>query len=1732
MTDFASIGIELDSRPVVEGTKALDALGEASARVEQRVRVNNGQMADTTKIMQAQADQAKAAAQANSVLGGSTAQLTLGQQQLIERFREQAATVGMSRSQLMAYQAAQLGVTEQTRDAIAAIKAHEDALKAAAKAKEDAAKSSNVLTDALKLLAAGYAALKVGEYIKDAALMAARYETLGVVLEVVGRNAGYTKTQMDAAAEGIARQGITMLESRNSAIKLVQAHVDLANASGLARIAQDAAVIGGINSSEAFDRMVNGISRGNVLILRNIGINVNLQTAYTQMAESLGKTTRELTENERVQARLNAVIERGADIAGTYEAAMGTAAKQILSMQRYTEDLKVKLGETFNEVLTVAVMALTDQLKDANNEVSELSKNGQLAEWGRDLTGIFVGVANAIDNILTGAKMAGTWAGHMKASGDIDDQFRQKYNAAPKDQRQMVRNEWAVALTEEQKQYEASQVTLAGMFDRFQRASDERMTARSTKLKADADARLKVDQDYATRAQALLIANADKSIEIQQAAQAKLAKEVYQGTPTYRDTEGREPKDKIDQADNTRLQDRLARIATEAAAEKANTEYLMRLDDMRHKAGELGDAEYYENRRNNLGVLAGVEIGMYGQELEALRAHHNSTEEEEAKNEKAIHDILDKRAAVRRKFDYDDLTMDEDARLRERALVMASDDAANKYTSSLNQQLIAIEAAIGKRQRSKSAIEAETIAIYEQAVANMQLQVSAPITGQHTEADREAAQRMLVQLQQELDLHHKIGAALHEEDTYRAQRKAADQAIADWRRAGSSIADSLSSAFGEGGKALGGMFKAYADNAARQLQLNKELKDSTRGLAADDPEAVAATDRAHREMATSQVKSYGDMADAARGFFSEGSRGYAAMDAAAKVMHSTEVALSLVKGVNAVLTQGSGDPYSAFARMAAMAAVVAALGVAISGVSGGDTTAKDRQASIGTGSVLGDAKAKSESISKSLDAIDSNTYQGLTVSMGMLDALRAIQNGISGLGNILIHTNGFTTTTAATQLGGAANLTNSWLDPMSKLIGNKLFGGAPGKIANAIFGGNVHSIDTGVMLPAMSLGQIASSGASVSQYNDTKTDGGWFSSDKYGTQTNSLGAEVNDQFTKILLGLRDGIGEAGKLLGLSGDAFNAQLNSFVVDPGKISTKDLKPAEVQAALEAALSKAGDDMAKFAIGGLQQFQKAGEGYLETLTRIANDYQTVDVVLQSLGMTCNAVGIGSVAARERLIELSGGLEKFTSNAGQFLKDFYTDQERAAALKARIDPTLAKYGLSTDGPDAMKAFRDVVVGLDATTEAGAQAYAELMQIAPAFKTVTDAAKDTANAAKEAAQSMKDAATGLLGGVDSTFSVLQSVAAREKAALQVRIDAESALIAKHKALSDALHSVSDGMRDPSQFAADRASAQAQIKAALAMAKAGALPAADSLKQALSVVSQDASSQFATFADYQRDLYGTKNDIEALAKLSDDALSVEEKSLEALQAQVKSLDDMLAREQEQLDELKGIGTTGLTLVQALEALRGAILAAQGNPIVAATKAVSDAYQSALGRAPEAAGLEYWQKQAAGGTSVSDIVAAIKRSPEAQVQSLYQSVLGRTADAGGLRYFLDSGESIDAIRAAMMRSDEYKKSHSIPGFVNGGDFMGGIRLVGELGPEVEATGASRIHSTRDIMSSLRSPSDNNAALAAEIKELRKESAEKAKMLDAALTAIAKYAMKIADYHDKADAIGTPPVRVDA
>ena len=747
-----------------------------------------------------------------------------------------------------------------------------------------------------------------------------------------------------------------------------------------------------------------------------------------------------------------------------------------------------------------------------------------------------------------------------------------------------------------------------------------------------------------------------------------------------------------------------------------------------------------------------------------------------------------------------------------------------------------------------------------------------------------------------------------------------------------SFGDALKEAFGGAGDAINKMSNSLQDFGRRQAEINKQRGNAANkylnGLS-DEKQYLKDVSRINAEDIKGRLSGYGDMAGAAAGFFGEQSKGYKALMAVSQVFHAAELAMTLAelvpKGISAVLTQGSGDPYTAFGRMAAMAAIVAGLGVAISGGSGGGANiAKDRQAANGTGTVLGDPTAKSESIVKSQSLIADNTFRDLAISSGMLSALRNIESGIGGLGGLLAQTPGVTNEVAGITQSAVADFNAKTLRyfPVTAII-DKLTGGfltrISNSVTNAIFGGKITTLDTGITAGRASLAQIDRGGLSVGQYTDIKKDGGLFRKDKYRSPVTPLGAEMDDQFTKIVLGLRDTVNAAADALGVGGDAFTAKLNSFVVDIGKISFKGLDAKAQQEALEAAFSKMGDDMAKFGVDGLRQFRDVGEGYLETLVRVANDYATIDAVLGSFNKTFGAVGISSIAAREELLKMSGGLDNFTSQGAFFLENFFTDKEKADTLRKSVNSILTPLNKGKD-ITSVEEFKKLALAQDLTTEAGQKTYTSMMAVSQAFIELSRYGDEFGVVAKTASEidserkDLQQQLNGLTKSETELLAIQRSAIADVNKALFDQIQAAKAVITAKDALAKAYDTESAAAKTalekskawvstlnglnasmnlgnqsiltPEQKYAE---ARAQFEKTLAAANAGDTTAQSGLsaaEQAFLTASQVVNASDAKYAaDYARVIAANQD----AAKWAAAQVDVQQASLDALKAQVSGL---------------------------------------------------------------------------------------------------------------------------------------------------------------------------------------------------------------------------------------------------
>ena len=180
----------------------------------------------------------------------------------------------------------------------------------------------------------------LGGAITDFVNTAARTEVLDIAMQSVARSSGYAIAALNEQRKAVMELGIAEQEASQILTRFMQAQLDTADAAKLARVAQDAAVISGMNSSQAAEQMTEAIAKQRPELLSAFGMTRNMNEIYKDYAGTVGKTAAQLSEAEKKQAMLNYILAEGEKIAGTYEASMGAVGKQIGSLPRYWDTLK------------------------------------------------------------------------------------------------------------------------------------------------------------------------------------------------------------------------------------------------------------------------------------------------------------------------------------------------------------------------------------------------------------------------------------------------------------------------------------------------------------------------------------------------------------------------------------------------------------------------------------------------------------------------------------------------------------------------------------------------------------------------------------------------------------------------------------------------------------------------------------------------------------------------------------------------------------------------------------------------------------------------------------------------------------------------------------------------------------------------------------------------------------------------------------------------------------------------------------------------------------------------------------------------------------------------------------------------------------------------------------------------------------------------------------------------
>lgn len=437
----------------------------------------------------------------------------------------------------------------------------------------------------------------------------------------------------------------------------------------------------------------------------------------------------------------------------------------------------------------------------------------------------------------------------------------------------------------------------------------------------------------------------------------------------------------------------------------------------------------------------------------------------------------------------------------------------------------------------------------------------------------------------------------------------------------------------------------------------------------------------------------------------EGTKAYAALETA-------QVALNLVTAIGAIANQGLGDPYTAFARIAAMAAMMAQLVDGIGSITGGSgpssSSAEVRQQTQGTGTVLGDSTAKSESIARATEITANATEQLVGLNRGMLNALVAMQNALGAAGNQLARGAGDASFPglhdADYGLLGPAGQFNPLLDFMtSDPIGSAIGG--------FLFGGDRKVIDQGILIAGGALQDMLNN-IVVGAYRTIETDGGLFGSDDVSDQLSPVSEQFSRQFQLVIGSIIDTVREGALALGMLPEDVEAAIARFRVEEIRISLKGLSPEDQQKELEAVFSSLFDGLAGSVVPYIGQFQQVGEGLGETLVRVATEVQVVQEGFKQLGLAVDQSDPEKFAQiSDGLVQASGGLDAFISGMQAFVANFASDEQKFRVASDALTSALDQVGLSV--PGTRDGMWSLMQSLDATTEEGREQIATLLRLA-----------------------------------------------------------------------------------------------------------------------------------------------------------------------------------------------------------------------------------------------------------------------------------------------------------------------------------------------------------------------------------------------------------------------------------
>lgn len=242
--------------------------------------------------------------------------------------------------------------------------------------------------------------------------------------ELLASQAGVSADELLANMRRASRGTVSEVELMRSANRaLLAGGADIASElPRLFEIARAAAIATGQDVSRVYETLVTGIVKGSPQLIDNAEIYLSLGDALDTYAASLGKSTDELTRQERMQATLNAVLEQGARYTEMVGSEAGQASDAFIAYHTAVQELRQELGERLLPTTTRVAQALADLARTAGGGFAE-DYSVELHKALQDTDDFLATVRHAAEQVGQHPSLTGGWKTLMQAIADTTDSY-------------------------------------------------------------------------------------------------------------------------------------------------------------------------------------------------------------------------------------------------------------------------------------------------------------------------------------------------------------------------------------------------------------------------------------------------------------------------------------------------------------------------------------------------------------------------------------------------------------------------------------------------------------------------------------------------------------------------------------------------------------------------------------------------------------------------------------------------------------------------------------------------------------------------------------------------------------------------------------------------------------------------------------------------------------------------------------------------------------------------------------------------------------------------------------------------------------------------------------------------------------------------------------------------------------------------------------------------------------